>query len=109
MDSWLLTSQQYEMIWEGTLVTLQILGYSFLLGVALSLVVGVGRLSPRRWLRGISFAFVEVARGISSIVLLFIIAIALPILLEVEQASLVLLASIALGINMGGYGAEIVI
>src|SRR5690606_8510499 len=48
------------------------------------------------------------ARGISSIVLLFIVAYAIPILLDVEQASLILLASIALGVNMGGYGAELI-
>lgn len=108
MDSWLLDSNQYELIWEGSLVTLQILAYSFLLGVALSLVVGVARLSTRQWVRGVAFAYVEVARGISSIVLLFVIAIAVPILFEMEQQSLILLASIALGINMGGYGAEIV-
>src|SRR5690606_9988631 len=52
--------------------------------------------------------YVEFARGISSIILLFIMAIAVPILLDVDQGSLILLASIALGINMGGYGAEIV-
>ncbi|HAS12876.1 MAG TPA: ectoine/hydroxyectoine ABC transporter permease subunit EhuC, partial [Acidimicrobiaceae bacterium] len=108
MDSWLLDSGQYELIWEGALVTLQILAYSFLLGLALSLVVGVARLSTRQWVRGVAFAYVEVARGISSIVLLFVIAIAVPILFEIEQQSLILLASIALGINMGGYGAEIV-
>lgn len=108
MDSWLLDSSQYELIWEGALVTLQILAYSFLLGLALSLVVGVARLSTRQWVRGVAFAYVEVARGISSIVLLFVIAIAVPILFEIEQQSLILLASVALGINMGGYGAEIV-
>ena len=108
MDRWLLDSNQYDLIWDGATVTLQILAYSFLLGLALSLVVGVARLSSRQWVRGISFAYVEVARGISSIVLLFVIAIAVPILFEIEQPSLILLAAVALGINMGGYGAEIV-
>jgi polar amino acid transport system permease protein len=108
MDRWLLSANQYDLIWDGARVTIQILAYSFLLGVALSLVVGVARLSERRWIRGVAFAYVELARGISSIVLLFIIAIAVPILLQVQQSSLILLGSIALGINMGGYGAEIV-
>lgn len=108
MDGWLLEPNQYELIWRGTQVTLQILLYSFLLGTVLSLVVGVARLSTRRWVRATAFAYVEIARGISSIVLLFIIAIAVPILFEVRQASLIVLGSIALGINMGGYGAEIV-
>lgn len=108
MDSWLLDANQYELIWEGARVTLQILVFSFALGILLSLVVGVARLSPKRWIRGAAFAYVEVARGISSIVLLFVIAIAVPILFDVEQSSLIVLGSIALGINMGGYGAEIV-
>lgn len=108
MDSWLLEPNQYELLWEGTSVTIEILGYSFVLGVLLSLVVGVARLSDRTWVRGAALVYVEFARGISSIILLFIIAIAVPILLDVGQADLILLASIALGINMGGYGAEIV-
>ena len=108
MDSWLLEPNQYDLVWDGTRVTVQILAYSFALGVALSLVVGVGRLSQRSWVRGAALVYVEFARGISSIVLLFIIAIAVPILLDVQQAELILLGSIALGMNMGGYGAEIV-
>jgi len=108
MDSWLLESNQYELLFDGTWITIQILAYSFVLGVLLSLVVGVARLSNREWLRGLALAYVEVARGISSIVLLFVIAIAIPILLDVSQSSLILLAAIALGLNMGGYGAEIV-
>ncbi|MDE0805165.1 MAG: amino acid ABC transporter permease [Acidimicrobiales bacterium] len=108
MDSWLLESNQYDLLFEGTWLTVQILVYSFALGVVLSLLFGVARLSHREWVRGLALGFVEIARGISSIVLLFVIAIAVPILLDVNQRSLMLLASIALGINMGGYGAEIV-
>lgn len=108
MDGWLLKRHQYDMLFDGALITLQILLYAFAIGVVLSLVVGVARLSPRRWVRGIALVYVEFFRGISSIVLLFITAIALPILLDVPQASLVALGSIALGANMGGYGAEIV-
>ncbi|MGD2102522.1 MAG: amino acid ABC transporter permease [Acidimicrobiia bacterium] len=108
MDSLFLETNQYGLLLEGALITIQILVYSFLLGVVLSLIFGVARLSERRWVRGLAFGYVEFARGISSIVLLFVIAIAIPILLDVGQASLILLGSIALGLNMGGYGAEIV-
>jgi polar amino acid transport system permease protein len=108
MDTWLLEPNQYELLLEGALITIQILLYSFVLGVVLSLIFGVARLSEREWVRGIAFGYVELTRGISSIVLLFIIAIAIPILFDVGQASLILLGSIALGLNMGGYGAEIV-
>jgi polar amino acid transport system permease protein len=108
MDAWLLEPNQYPLLLDGALITIQILVYSFVLGVVLSLIFGVARLSEREWVRGAAFGYVEFARGISSIVLLFIIAIAIPILFDIGQASLILLASIALGLNMGGYGAEIV-
>jgi polar amino acid transport system permease protein len=108
MDEIFLNSNQYQRLWEGTLVTLQVLAIAFALGVALSLVVGVARLTHRRWIRGIALVYVEVTRGISSIVLLFWMALALPILFGFQQPSLLLMGSIALGLNMGGYGAEIV-
>ncbi len=108
MDALLLEPHQYDLLWAGTRLTLQLLFFSFILGVFLSLIFGVARLSEREWMRGAALVYVEFARGISSIILLFIIAIAVPILLGVDQESLVLLGSIALGINMGGYGAEIV-
>lgn len=108
MGEFILNANQYERVLEGLWVTLQVLGASFALGIFLSLVVGVGRLSDRKFVRGASLAFVEFARGISSIVLLFIMAYAVPILLGLPQAGLLLMGSIALGINMGGYGAEII-
>jgi polar amino acid transport system permease protein len=108
VDDLLLESHQYRLLLDGAWITLQILFWAFLLGVTLSVLVGVGRLSHRRWVRGAALVYVEFFRGISSIVLLFIVAIALPILLDVGQTSLILLGSLALGANMGGYGAEIV-
>jgi polar amino acid transport system permease protein len=113
VEDLVLTPSQYARLFNGWLSTLRILGGAFALGVLLSLVVGVGRLSTRRWVRGISFAFVEFARGISSIILLFIMARAIPILLGeaapfLRGMSVTVLGAIALGINMGGYGAEII-
>jgi len=108
MSDWVLSSNQYARLWEGTLVTLQVLALAFALGIVLSLIVGIGRLSERRLVRGIALVYVEIFRGVSSIVLLFWFAFALPILLEINQPSQLLLGSVALGMNMGGYGAEIV-
>jgi polar amino acid transport system permease protein len=113
VEDWLLTPGQYGSLLNGARATLVLLGQAFVLGVVLSLIVGVGRLSERRWVRGVSFAFVELARGISSIILLFILVIAIPILLGdvfpwVRGQPVIVMASIALGINMGGYGAEII-
>jgi len=80
---------------------MQLLGLAFVLGVVLSLIVGVARLADQAWVRGAALAFVEFARGISSIVLVFIMAIAIPVLLGWDQRSIVVLGAIALGINMG--------
>ena len=113
MGDYVLEWDHYIRLYNGLRFTLQLLGQAFLLGVALSLIVGVGRLSERRWVRGIAFAFVEFARGISSIILLVIMVIAIPILLgdifpALRGQPMMLMATIALGVNMGGYGAEII-
>ena len=108
MGDLLLSSNQYDRVLEGTIYTLQILGASFVLGVVLSVVFGVARLSDRRWIRAAALVYVEIARGISTIVLLFVMAYAIPILFAIEQRDLFVLVTIALGLNMGGYGAEII-
>ena len=108
MDQFILDPITYERLWQGTQTTVLVLVLAFVLGVFLSVVVGVGRLSSRAWVRGASLVFVEFFRGISSIILIFIVAIALPIFLGVDQGNLIMLGSIALGVNMGGYGAEII-
>ncbi len=108
MGDLLLNSNQYDRVLEGTIYTLQILGASFVLGVVLSVMFGVARLSDRRWIRGAALVYVEIARGISTIVLLFVMAYAIPILFSIEQRDLFVLVTIALGLNMGGYGAEII-
>jgi polar amino acid transport system permease protein len=108
MDEILLNSNQYQRLWEGVVVTLQVLGLAFSLGIVLSLVFGVARLSERVWVRGVALVYIEIFRGVSSIVLMFWMAFALPILLGFDQPSLLLMGSAALGLNMGGYGAEIV-
>jgi polar amino acid transport system permease protein len=108
MDDLLLSPDQYARLWEATQVTLSVLAAAFVLGVVLSLVFGVLRLSDNRIVRGFALAYVEFARGISAIVLLFVMAYAIPILLGLPQEDVFVLASIALGLNMGGYGAEII-
>jgi polar amino acid transport system permease protein len=108
MDEMFLNSNQYARLWDGTLITLQVLAIAFGLGLVLSMGVGVARLSERRWVRGAALVYVEITRGISSLVLLFWMAFALPILFGFDQPSLLVMGSIALGLNMGGYGAEIV-
>ncbi len=108
MGDWILTQGQYQVLWSGLQVTIRLLVLAFILGVFLSLIFGVGRLSDRKWVRGAALAYVEFARGISSIILLFTMVFAIPILLDFDAFGRFGFAVIALGINMGGYGAEIV-
>ena len=108
MGDWVLTWGQYQVLWQGLTVTLRLLGLAFLLGIVLSLVFGVARLSERKWMRGLALVYVEFARGISSIILLFIMVFAIPILFDFDAFGRFTFAVIALAINMGGYGAEIV-
>jgi polar amino acid transport system permease protein len=107
VDELFLSSNGYARLWEGTLVTLAVFASSTLLGTVLSLIFGVGRLSPRKWVRTLSSVYVEFARGISAIILLFWVFFSLPILLDIRLSPFVA-ATIALGANMGAYGAEVV-
>lgn len=103
----MLNINQLQALLEGAWVTAQIFFFSALLGTVLSLLFGIMGLSEKRVLRAISRVYVELARGASAIVLLFYAAFAVPIILAVPQ--IIFPAAIAaLGINMGGYGAEVV-
>lgn len=104
----LLTSNQYSNLMEGTWVTIQVIGGSMVLGTVMSLLFGIARLSQRRWIRSAALIYIEFARGISAIILLFWMAYALPILFGAPSMPLLAAGILALGLNMGAYGAEIV-
>lgn len=93
---------------KGTWVTIQVLLGSVALGAFMSLIMGVARLSSRRWIRQGALVYIEFARGISAIILLFWIFFALPILFGAPSMPPMLAGILALGLNMGAYGAEIV-
>lgn len=108
MDDLILSGSNYARLMEGLVVTLQVLAGSVILGTVLSLVFGVGRLSDRAWVRRGASVYIEFARGASAIILLFWMFFALPILFDVQGWSPRVAGILALGINMGAYGAEIV-
>lgn len=108
MPDLILSPNNYLRLMEGLVVTLQVLVGSFLLGTLLSLIFGIGRLSDRAWVRRLSSVYVEFARGASAIILLFWMFYALPILFGIRGWSAMTAGILALGINMGAYGAEIV-
>jgi polar amino acid transport system permease protein len=105
-----LSGRQFGALLEGAWITVQIFVFAAVLGTILALIFGIMGLSEKRLLRAISRVYVEVARGASAIVLLFYAAFAIPIILGVRSGNTFVFVAgiIALGINMGGYGAEVV-
>ena len=108
LDDLILNPNQYRNLLQGTLVTIQVIAGSFALGTIMSLVMGVARLSSIRWVRGVALVYIEFARGVAAIILLFWMAYALPILVGLPSMPALLAGILALGLNMGAYGAEIV-
>ncbi|HQZ12697.1 MAG TPA: amino acid ABC transporter permease [Devosia sp.] len=92
-------------ILEGVLLTLQLSVVTMICGLAIGLVVAMARTSPIQPLRVIARIYVEAIRNTPLLVQLFIVFFGLPsigIKLSANTAAL-----IALSINMGAYGAEI--
>lgn len=103
-----LNANQYRNLLGGVVVTVQVLLGSFLLGTVMSLIFGVARLSQHRWIRNVALVYIEFARGISAIILLFWIFFAVPILFGLGSMPPMAAGILALGLNMGAYGAEVV-
>lgn len=117
----MLTWDQFSRIAiDGGIVTISVFVIAAVLGTVLSLVFGIMGLSENRLLRGVARVYVEIARGASAVVLVFFAAFAAPrfigfrtsdvelTLFGVELGYVFVAGAVALGINMGGYGAEVV-
>ena len=86
--------------------TLPLTAASFVLGLAIALVVALMRLSRRRVLSGVARAYVSVIRGTPLLLQLFIVFFGLPslgITLDPWPSAI-----IALSLNVGGYASEAV-
>jgi polar amino acid transport system permease protein len=89
---------------EGTVITLQIAAVSLLLGVAIGLPVGVGRVYGPPWLQRILGAYVTLFQGTPLLIQLFLVYYGLPDLgLTLGRLTA---AYITLGLNSGAYQAE---
>jgi cystine transport system permease protein len=86
--------------------TLPLTGISFVLGLALALVVALMRLSGNRLLSGAARAFVSLVRGTPLLLQLFIVFYGLPAVgLTIDPYPS---AIIAFTLNVGGYASEAV-
>ena len=96
----------------GAWVTVQLTVYSTILGAILAFAFGIGKLSPNGLIKAVSVAYIEIFRGTSLLVQLFWLYFALPIAGQAIGLDLrlppVIAGVLALGLNIGAYGAEVV-
>ena len=91
---------------KGAWVTVELTFWSTLLGAACAFAFGLGRLSHNFFLKSLSVAYIEIFRGTSLLVQMFWIFFALPLMgLRLSPVNAGILA---LSLNIGAYGAEVV-
>lgn len=94
------------LILEGALVTVQLTVYGCAFALVVAFAAGLARVSRLRLVRAVAVAYIEFFRGTSIFVQLFWAYYVLPLLgltLSPLQAGV-----LALGLNVGAYGAEVV-
>ncbi|ORE98943.1 ectoine/hydroxyectoine ABC transporter permease subunit EhuC [Aurantimonas sp. 22II-16-19i] len=103
MEMWL---GYMQLILHGAWITIQLTVYGCAFALAVAILAGLGRISPYAAVRWISVGYIEFFRGTSIFVQLFWIYYVLPLMgftLSPMQAGV-----LALGLNVGAYGAEVV-
>ncbi|RJQ75422.1 ectoine/hydroxyectoine ABC transporter permease subunit EhuC [Pseudonocardiaceae bacterium YIM PH 21723] len=96
----------WQRLADGLAVTLQLTVFGALLAAVFAFLAGFARISRLRLVRGIAFGYTEAFRGLPALVVLFWLVFALPSLgwqLDPLAASV-----IAVALNIGAYGAEVV-
>jgi polar amino acid transport system permease protein len=91
---------------HGAWLTVQLTLYGCALALVLALVFGLVGTSRHMWLRALNRVYVEFFRGTATLVLLYWFFYALP-LVGVQIDSKLVCAVLALGLNVGAYGAEV--
>lgn len=94
------------LILQGALVTMQLTILGSALALVMAFTAGLGRVAPYWWLRWLATIYIEFFRGTSIFVQLFWVYFVLPfagITLSPLHAGVM-----ALGLNVGAYGAEVV-
>ncbi|MFC0215403.1 ectoine/hydroxyectoine ABC transporter permease subunit EhuC [Paenibacillus chartarius] len=94
-------------LWRGTLITIEITLLASVTALILSIAAGLARMSSIRVLRWITVGYVELFRGTSLLVQLFWLYFAFPMLFDIRMSAMTA-AVLALGLNYGAYGSEIV-
>ncbi|MEM7067777.1 MAG: ectoine/hydroxyectoine ABC transporter permease subunit EhuC [Pseudomonadota bacterium] len=91
---------------SGAFVTIQQTALAILLAVAIAILMGLMRLSSNVFVRSASTCYIEFFRGTSLLVQLYWIFFVLPLFgLSLEKF---VAGFVAVGLNLGAYGAEVV-
>jgi polar amino acid transport system permease protein len=97
-----------DLAWDGLWVTVYATVLGTLLAIVIAFALGLLSLSRHVVPRAIARVVVEFFRGTSLVVQLFFIVFALPVLTGYRIGEPEVNAIIALGLNFGAYGAEVV-
>lgn len=99
-------AQYWPRLLSGTGVTVTQFLFAAIIGIIISLTMGLAKLSQNRLLRGTAITYIEIFRGTSLLVQLYWIFFVLPLLgLTIEKFTA---GYLAVGMNIGAYGAELV-
>ena len=91
---------------DGAIVTAQQTLLAIVVAVSIAVVMGLMRLSRNFAVRGVATVYIEIFRGTSLLVQLFWIFFVLPLFgLPLEKFTA---GFVAVGMNLGAYGAEVV-
>lgn len=98
--------RDFDLLLEGLLLGLELAFVALLIGTVIGLLCGYARISRRAWLRGISWAYVEIIRNTPILLLIFFVFFGLPELgiyaLDKYESF-----TFALAIYAGAYLAEV--
>ena len=96
----------FSLILQGAIVTVELTVMGSILALIVAFIAGLGRVSRHFAVRALATAYIEFFRGTSIFVQLFWIYFVLP--LAGFELSPLLAGVLALGLNVGAYGAEVV-
>ncbi|GAA3939705.1 ectoine/hydroxyectoine ABC transporter permease subunit EhuC [Actinomadura viridis] len=96
----------YQLLLKGSWITIQLTVYGSVLALVLAVVFGLAGTSRNRAVRTLNRVYVEFFRGTATLVLMFWFFYALP--LVGLRFTPMFAAVLALGLNVGAYGAEVV-
>lgn len=97
-----------DLFWEGARNTLLLTLVAGACGLLVGILLGLWKLSPKRWLRAPADFFVWVMRGTPLLVQLLFVYYAVPAIFPWLSLNEFSAAALALSLNLGAYNAEVV-